>query len=81
MNETILNIVDYVIGEANINADIIKVLDYDLDRIYLSIDSNDNNYNIRLWDINDTCVRYSLFKFENENTEEVIQSHCFRYAA
>lgn len=81
MNETIMNIVNYIMGEANINADTVKVLDYDADNIYLAIDSDNNNYNIRTWNINDTCIRYSLFRFEDGYAEEVIESHCFRYAA
>lgn len=80
MTEAMLDTINHVMREANITIDRVKILDYELDRIYLAVDGEENNYNIRIWNIDDQAIRYSLFYFDQDNTEEILKSRYYIYA-
>ena len=63
--------VNYVIDTANINSENVKILDYDLDRVYLAIDSEENNYNIRMWNITNDYIQFTLYKLVDDHGEDV----------
>ena len=42
-----------------------RIVDYDADRIYLTVDSDTVNYIIRMWNINEESIVYSVF-YEKE---------------
>ena len=66
--------VNDVCKEAGFDSKTVKVLDYDLDRIYLAVDCESNNYNIRMWDIRDNVIRYSLFELIGDCGKAIIES-------
>ena len=61
-NEIIINFVNNVLDYASIYYSDIYILDSDLDRIELAIDSEWNNYTIRMWNIDDDGIRFTLYK-------------------
>lgn len=78
MSKEIIDFVKYVVCEANIDTDNISILDFDLDRVYLAIDSKENNYTIRMWNISEYDIRFSLYK-NGEITEEIIKSKYYEF--
>ena len=38
------------------------IKDWDLDRVYLDVDSTQDDYTIRMWNITDDDIRWTLFK-------------------
>lgn len=64
--------VNYVMEMANISITNVKILDYDLDRVYLSVNSNENNYNIRMWNITDDYIQFTLYKLVEDYGEELV---------
>ena len=79
MNKEVIEFVGYVMAAANIDRKAVSILDYDLDRVYLAVDSTENNYTIRMWNIGENGIRYSLFK-DGDTTEEVIRSQYYQFA-
>lgn len=64
MSKEVVEFIEYVLTAADLKCKSWKVLDIDNDNIYLAVDSETNNYNIRLWNIYDnTILEYSLYKF------------------
>ena len=60
--------VEQALLQANIGYNEAIIKDYDLDRCYLIIDGK--KYDIRMWNIDDTGVRYSVFEIlENSGNE------------
>jgi len=78
MNKEIIDFVKYVVSEANIDNDNITILDFDLDRVYLAVDSKENNYTIRMWNISEYGIRFSLYK-DGEIAEEIIKSKYYNF--
>lgn len=63
--------VNYVMRMANVAMDEVKILDYDLDRVYLAVNGTENNYNIRMWNITDDYIQFTLYKLIEDHGEEV----------
>lgn len=66
-----------VMEKAGIDINRVCILDNDLSRIYLAVDGNENNYNIRMWNIKEQCIEYTLFKLLEDYGEEVIKGEYF----
>ena len=66
MNKEVSAFVEYVMRAAGIDNRTVTVLDFDLDRVYLAVDSTENNYDIRTWNIDECGITYTLFKFGEE---------------
>ena len=79
MNKEVSAFVEYVMRAAGIDNRTVTVLDFDLDRVYLAVNSTENNYTIRMWNIDESGIRYSLFK-DGDITEEVIRSQYYQFA-
>ena len=79
MNKEVIAFVEYVMCAAGIDNRTVTVLDFDLDRVYLAVDSTENNYTIRMWNIGEDGIRYSLFK-DGDITEEVLKSQYYLFA-
>lgn len=79
MNKEVNAFVEYVMYAAGIDNRTVTVLDFDLDRVYLAVDSKENNYTIRMWNIGEDGIRYSLFK-DGDITEEVLKSQYYLFA-
>lgn len=73
-NNKLMAFVNDVCNEAGLNNKTVKVIDVDLDRIYLSVDSESNNYNIRMWDIRPNVIRYSLFELVGNCGKAIVNS-------
>lgn len=73
-NNKLMTFVKDVCREAGFDSKTVNVLDYDLDRIYLAVDSESNNYNIRTWNIRDNAIRYSLFELVEDCGKTIIKS-------
>lgn len=54
-----------------------KILDYDLDRIYLAVNGNENNYTIRTWDIREDYIRYSVFENLENCGREIVSCQVY----
>lgn len=78
MNKEVIKFVEYVMEVANIDNRKVSILDFDLDRVYLAIDSAENNYIIRMWNINDSGIRYSLYK-DGDTVEEILISQYYHF--
>ena len=57
---TELNYKDYQIYDLN---------EFDGRRIYVALDNGDFDYTIRLWNYDGKCIRFTLFKDEDEGFE------------
>ena len=79
MNKEVIEFVEYVMEIASIDRRTVSILDFDLDRVYLAVNSTENNYTIRMWNIDESGIRYSLFK-DGDITEEVIRSQYYQFA-
>ena len=79
MNKEVIEFVGYVMESASIDRRTVSILDFDLDRVYLAVNSTENNYTIRMWNIDKSGIRYSLFK-DGDITEEVIRSQYYQFA-
>lgn len=73
-SNNVTKFVNYVIELACIDSSFVNILDMDLDRIYLSVNSTKNNYTIRTWDITDNGIRFTLFKYE-ESAKEIVSGY------
>lgn len=71
----ILEFVEYVKNTSALKGKNVDLIFFDLDRVYLAVDSTENNYNIRMWNINEKGIRYSLFK----DSEEIIKSNYYEF--
>lgn len=58
--------VQHVLSRTDIDAKTVTILDFDLDRVFLAIDSTENNYAIRTWNIDENGIVYTLYKYEPE---------------
>ena len=76
MSRQVKEFVDYVLCAADVKYTNAKIIDYDCDRIYLAIDSMENNYIIRTWNVNEYGIRYSLFEY-GEVVKEIIESQYY----
>ena len=76
-NNKIVDFVDSVLDYASIEAYDIDILYSDLDRIELAIDSEWNNYTIRMWNIDDDGIRFTLYKYrpDIEGVEEITSGY------
>lgn len=54
-----------------------EILDYDLDRVYLAVNSNENNYTIRTWDIREDYILYSVFENTAEGGKEIVSCQVY----
>ena len=79
MNKEVIAFVEYVMCAAGIDNSTVTVLDFDLDRVYLAVDSTENNYTIRMWNIGEDGIRYSLYK-DGDITEEILKSQYYLFA-
>lgn len=79
MNKEVSAFVEYVMRAAGIDNRTVTVLDFDLDRVYLAVDSTENNYTIRMWNIAEDGIRYSLYK-TGDITEEILKSQYYLFA-
>ena len=79
MNKEVIEFVEYVMEIASIDRRTVSILDFDLDRVYLAVNSTENNYTIRMLNIDESGIRYSLFK-DGDITEEVIRSQYYQFA-
>ena len=73
VNNELLDFVSYVCNKAGFDMEKVKIIDYDLKRVYLAVDSESNNYNIRLWDIHPNVIRYSLFELVKDYGMPIIE--------
>lgn len=65
MNENVNRFAKYVALSAGMDENRVEVLDYDLDRVYLSY--NGTEYNIRMWSITSEEVQaYTLYRMVSE---------------
>lgn len=78
MNREVIDFVNYVMCAAGIDSTKVSILDYDLDRVYLAVNSTENNYTIRMWNIGENGIRYSLYK-DGDITEEVLKSQYYQF--
>lgn len=69
--KNIENLVRYVMDKVGIDFSKVSILDYDIDRIYLAVDSTENNYNIRCWDISANYVSYTLYELNLEENHGI----------
>jgi hypothetical protein len=75
MSKEVIEFIEYVLTAADLKCKPWKVLDIDNDNIYLAVDSETNNYNIRLWNIYaNTIIEYSLYKFEGVEAEAIFRN-------
>ena len=79
MNKEVIAFVEYVMCAAGIDNSTVTVLDFDLDRVYLAVDSTENNYTIRMWNIGEDGICYSLYK-DGDITEEILKSQYYLFA-
>lgn len=63
----------YVMSKAGLLNERWKVIDYDLGRIYLAVNGEENNYTIRLWEVRENYILYSLFENIELSAVELIQ--------
>lgn len=61
--------VEQALLQANIDYNEAIIKDYDLDRCYLIIDCK--MYDIRMWNIDDTGISYSVFEIEENSGNEL----------
>lgn len=66
MDKKLEAFVQHVLSRADIDAKTVTILDFDLERVFLAIDSTENNYDIRTWNIDECGITYTLFKFGEE---------------
>lgn len=76
MSRQVKEFVDYVLCAANVKYTNVEIIDFDCDRVYLAIDSIENNYMIRMWNVNEYGIRYSLFEY-GEVVKEIIESQYY----
>ena len=76
-NNELFTFVSSVCNKAGFDMEKVKIIDYDLKRVYLAVDSESNNYNIRLWDILPNAVRYSLFELVDDCGKPIIKSQYY----
>ena len=55
-----------------------KIRDYDIDRVYLDVGGETDNYTIRMWNMTKTFIVFSLFRMENDCGKEVLSSQIYR---
>lgn len=72
MHKILLDFVDYVVSAAALDSEDVNIIDYDLGRIYLAINSSQNNYNIRMWNANEEGILFSLYKNVGNTVEDII---------
>lgn len=77
VNNELLTFFSYVCNKAGFDMEKVKIIDYDLKRVYLAVDSESNNYNIRLWDILPNAIRYSLFELVKDCGKPIIESQYY----
>lgn len=77
VNNELLTFVLSVCNEAGFDIEKVNIIDYDLKRVYLAVDSESNNYNIRLWDILPNAIRYSLFELVKDSGKPIIESQYY----
>lgn len=66
MNKKLVAFVQHVLSRTDIEAKTITILEFDLERVFLAIDSTENNYFIRTWNIDECGITYTLFKVGDE---------------
>ena len=74
-NNKIQEFVKNVLSASPINYNDYKILDVDLSRVYLAIDSDVNNYNIRMWNISNSHIDFTIFKLVEDHGETVCEGY------
>lgn len=64
-----------VIDKAEIKYKVFAVVDHDLDRVLLELDGID--YTIRMWEITEKAIRYSIFRHDEDTTVEIVGSQYY----
>lgn len=77
VNKELLAFVSSVCDKAGFDMEKVKIIDYDLKRVYLAVDNESNNYNIRLWDMLPNAIRYSLFELVEDCGKPIIESQYY----
>lgn len=76
-NANVVSFVEAVLEQANVNYHEAICVDFDLDRIYLTIDNTP--YTIRMWNIDDTGIRFSVYKDTKTDTVELYHGFIAEY--
>ena len=77
MDKLIQDFTDYVMEKAQIKENY-NIRDYDLDRVYLDVGDSTDNYTIRMWCLNKSFIRYTLFRTVENYGVPVIESQVYR---
>ena len=75
MDKLISDFTDFVMKKAKIKE--YKIRDYDLSRVYLDVEDGIDNYTIRMWQLVEGAIRYSLFRQEGNHGVSVIESEVY----
>lgn len=64
--------ISYVMDSISIDTSRVSVIDYDLKRIYLSVD-NTKEFIIRVWESFPGYLRYSLFEMNGNSGKAIVE--------
>ena len=76
LNSNIIRFTEIILEKAKLDYDEAEILDFDLDRIYLKIDSE--RYSIRMWNIDEKGIIYSVFANSSGDWEELNHAYISR---
>lgn len=73
INSNVLSFAELALDKAKVKYSQGVCRDYDLDRVYLDIDGKD--YNIRMWNIDENGIRFSVFDCSGDSGDELYHGY------
>lgn len=70
----------HAISHAKKDIERFEIIDYDLDRIYLKVNTDHGQYIIRTWDITEELINYTVYYEKELNDVETVldyDTYCF----